>query len=170
MIKCFVVGSFVVHVHLSKCWRGTCLSVRMLKGYMVRERLGTPELEGRTRTKCRVLFVGTQTIICCEHKLLEFVLTLWGCSLSVSPDLPIHTSPENYCSCWLVRKLELLPLTLMKRYSAKLWPRITHHESYTYLLIHFGSFSHARTNAKRSHVSDKIQYKNCPFMDVYAKY
>jgi len=30
-----------VHTYLLKCWRGTCSSVRMLKGYMVRERLGT---------------------------------------------------------------------------------------------------------------------------------
>jgi len=30
-----------VHAYLVKCWRGTYSSVRMLKGYMVRERLGT---------------------------------------------------------------------------------------------------------------------------------
>jgi len=30
-----------VHTYLLKCWRGTCSSVRMLKGYMVWERLGT---------------------------------------------------------------------------------------------------------------------------------
>jgi len=34
-----------VHAHLSKCWRGTCLSVGILKGCMVRERLGTPALQ-----------------------------------------------------------------------------------------------------------------------------
>jgi len=43
------------HVHLSKCWRGTCLSFKMLKGtfstvtllkgYMVSERMRTPALE-----------------------------------------------------------------------------------------------------------------------------
>ena len=31
-------------MHLSKCWRGTCSSFGMLKGYMVKERLGTPGL------------------------------------------------------------------------------------------------------------------------------
>jgi len=31
-----------VHAYLSKCWRGTLSSVRMLKGYMVKNRLGTP--------------------------------------------------------------------------------------------------------------------------------
>jgi len=31
-----------VHAHLSKCLWGTCSSVRMLKEYMVRNRLGTP--------------------------------------------------------------------------------------------------------------------------------
>jgi len=36
MIKYFVIRHF----------RGTCSSVRMLKGYMVRERLGTPVLAG----------------------------------------------------------------------------------------------------------------------------
>ena len=34
MIKCIVIGYL----------RGTCTSVGMLKGYMVRERLGTPVL------------------------------------------------------------------------------------------------------------------------------
>jgi len=33
-----------VHVYLLRCWRGTCSSVGMLKGYMVGERLGTPGL------------------------------------------------------------------------------------------------------------------------------
>jgi len=36
MIKYFVMRNL----------RGTCLSVEMLKGYIVRERSGTPELEG----------------------------------------------------------------------------------------------------------------------------
>ena len=35
-----------VHAYLLKFWRGTCSSVGMLKGYMVRERLGTPVAEG----------------------------------------------------------------------------------------------------------------------------
>jgi len=34
-----------VHAYLVKCWRGTYSSVGMLKGYMVREGLGTPELD-----------------------------------------------------------------------------------------------------------------------------
>jgi len=34
-----------VHAYLVKCWRATYSSVGMLKGYMVRERLGTPGLE-----------------------------------------------------------------------------------------------------------------------------
>ena len=34
-----------VHAHLLKCRRGTCSSVRMLKGYMVNKRLGTPALK-----------------------------------------------------------------------------------------------------------------------------
>jgi len=33
-----------VHAYLLKCFRGTCSSVGMLKGYVVRERLGTPGL------------------------------------------------------------------------------------------------------------------------------
>ena len=33
-----------VHPYLLKCCRGTCTFVGMLKGYMVRKRLGTPEL------------------------------------------------------------------------------------------------------------------------------
>ena len=33
-----------VHPYLLKCCRGTCSFVRMLKGYMVRKRLGTPGL------------------------------------------------------------------------------------------------------------------------------
>ena len=44
MIKYFVTRILRVHVHLSKCWRDTCLSFEMLKEYMVRERLGTPVL------------------------------------------------------------------------------------------------------------------------------
>ena len=54
IIKYFVIRNFRGHVHLSKCWspvhayllkcyRDTFSSVRMLKGYMVRERLdGNP--------------------------------------------------------------------------------------------------------------------------------
>ena len=34
-----------VHVYLLKCCRGTFSSVGMLKGYMVRERLETPDSE-----------------------------------------------------------------------------------------------------------------------------
>jgi len=34
-----------VHPYLLKCCRGTCSFVGMLKGYMVRKRLGTPVLE-----------------------------------------------------------------------------------------------------------------------------
>jgi len=34
-----------VHAYLSKRWRGICSSVGMLKGYLVKERLGTPALE-----------------------------------------------------------------------------------------------------------------------------
>jgi len=33
-----------VHVYLVKCWRGAYSSVGMLKGYLARERLGTPAL------------------------------------------------------------------------------------------------------------------------------
>jgi len=44
MKKCIVIGNLRVHVHLLKCWRGTCWSVGMLKGYMAGERLGTPGL------------------------------------------------------------------------------------------------------------------------------
>jgi len=36
----------VVHAYLLKCCRGTFSSFGMLKGYMVRERLGTPVLDG----------------------------------------------------------------------------------------------------------------------------
>jgi len=35
MIKCIVIGNLRVHVHLLKCWSGTCWSVEMLKGYML---------------------------------------------------------------------------------------------------------------------------------------
>jgi len=34
-----------VHAYLLKCCRGTSSFVGMLKGFMVRERLGTPELD-----------------------------------------------------------------------------------------------------------------------------
>jgi len=34
-----------VHPYLLKCCRGTCSFVGMLKGYMVRKRLGTPVLD-----------------------------------------------------------------------------------------------------------------------------
>jgi len=34
-----------VHPYLLKCCRGTCSFVGMLKGYMVRKRLGTPVLQ-----------------------------------------------------------------------------------------------------------------------------
>jgi len=34
-----------VHPYLLKCCRGKCSFVGMLKGYMVRKRLGTPDLE-----------------------------------------------------------------------------------------------------------------------------
>jgi len=33
-----------VHAYLSKCWRGTLSSVGMLKGYMVKNRLGTHDV------------------------------------------------------------------------------------------------------------------------------
>jgi len=42
MIKCIVIGNF----------RGTCASVEMLKGYMVRKRLGTPALEDGMAESC----------------------------------------------------------------------------------------------------------------------
>jgi len=38
-----------VHAHPSKCWRGTCSSVEMLKWYMVRKRLGALGLEYRPK-------------------------------------------------------------------------------------------------------------------------
>ena len=38
-----------VHAYLLKCCRGTCSSVGMLKGYMVKERLGTPGLVHRRK-------------------------------------------------------------------------------------------------------------------------
>jgi len=34
-----------VHAYLLESFRGTCSSVGMLKGYVVRERLGTPALD-----------------------------------------------------------------------------------------------------------------------------
>ena len=45
MIKYFVIRNFTVTCS-SVGWRGTCSFVRMLKGCMVRERLGTPGWEG----------------------------------------------------------------------------------------------------------------------------
>jgi len=33
-----------VHAHVSKCWRGTCSCVKMLKGYMGNKRLASPAL------------------------------------------------------------------------------------------------------------------------------
>jgi len=33
-----------LHTYLLKCYRGTFSSVGMLKGYMVKERLGAPDL------------------------------------------------------------------------------------------------------------------------------
>jgi len=38
-----------VHPYLLKCSRGTCSFVGMLKGYMVRKRLGIPALDSRAR-------------------------------------------------------------------------------------------------------------------------
>jgi len=46
-----------VHAHLSKCLRGTCSSVGMLKGYMVRERLGTPGIEHLAHLKFTVFLL-----------------------------------------------------------------------------------------------------------------
>jgi len=40
-----------VHPYLLKCCRGTCSFLGMLKGYMVRERLGTPELDEQKCTQ-----------------------------------------------------------------------------------------------------------------------
>jgi len=37
-----------VHAYLLKCRKGTCSSVRMLKGYMVNKRLGTPDITEST--------------------------------------------------------------------------------------------------------------------------
>jgi len=34
-----------VHPYLLKCCGGTCSFVGMLRGYMVRKRLGTPDIE-----------------------------------------------------------------------------------------------------------------------------
>ena len=42
-------------VHLSKCWRGTCACVGMLKGHMGNKRLGTPALKTRAIKICRSL-------------------------------------------------------------------------------------------------------------------
>ena len=42
MITYFVMRNLRVHIHLLICWRGTCYFAEMLKGHMVRERLGTP--------------------------------------------------------------------------------------------------------------------------------
>ena len=50
-----------VHAYLLKCFRGTCSSVGMLKGYMVRERLGTPVLDNGSGQ----LDLKTTTLLCC---------------------------------------------------------------------------------------------------------
>ena len=42
-------------VHLSKCWRGTCSCVGMLRGHMGNKRLGTPVLKTRSIKICRSL-------------------------------------------------------------------------------------------------------------------
>jgi len=54
MTKCFVKRNFRNSVHFSKCWRGTCLSCEMLKGYIFicrnaegvhgKKKVGTPAL------------------------------------------------------------------------------------------------------------------------------
>jgi len=40
------LSSVMIKYFVMRNLRGTCLSVEMLKGYIVRERSGTPELEG----------------------------------------------------------------------------------------------------------------------------
>ena len=45
-----------VHTYLLKCWRGTCSSFGMLKGYMVKERLVTPVLKQNHKPLRSVLF------------------------------------------------------------------------------------------------------------------
>jgi len=49
-----------VHAYLLKCCRGTCSFVGMLKGYMVRERLGTPVLDNTVFTF--FLFLGSELV------------------------------------------------------------------------------------------------------------
>jgi len=64
----FVVrNSEGVHAYLLKCCRGTCSSVGMLKGYMVRERLGTPVLKRHNSVR----YKGTahETYLNAQHML-----------------------------------------------------------------------------------------------------
>ena len=49
-----------VHAYLLKCWRGTCSSFGMLKGYMVKERLGTPVLDRAIRRNHKKVFKESQ--------------------------------------------------------------------------------------------------------------
>jgi len=46
MIKYFFIRNFRATFSSVEILKGTCYSVGMLKGYMVRERLGTPVLYG----------------------------------------------------------------------------------------------------------------------------
>jgi len=68
--KIFCHTRFYEHmftVHLSKCWRGTCSFVGMLKGYIGNKRLGTPALKVRSIKICRSLLRVLHNDCACSY-------------------------------------------------------------------------------------------------------
>jgi len=61
-----------VHPYLLKFCRGTCSFIGMLKGYMVRKKLGTPVVDNRQthrtrRMPCAYSFIICGTLDCAEY-------------------------------------------------------------------------------------------------------
>jgi len=68
-----------VHPYLLKCCRGTCSFVAMLKGYMVRKRLGTPALQEQFQIFIFHIFhsVSTRTFGMTGCKICYNFILLW---------------------------------------------------------------------------------------------
>jgi len=65
-----------VHPYLLKCCRGTCSFVGMLKRYMVRKRLGTPDLNNVTLTANKLVF-GIYELEFCAGQEPTFAGQVW---------------------------------------------------------------------------------------------
>jgi len=79
-----------VHTYLLKCWRGTCSSVGMLKGYTVRERLGTRDLYN-TQHSCTIhlhtkVLLCTCWLLCSQRKKWgqHRVILLWKLNITAT--------------------------------------------------------------------------------------